>query len=75
MLSAGKVAVTDQQVKEILQEVARLQTLGNLIAWVREKEDKQIQLNPESIKVGAFSCRCVTYFIFSRNINRAVGKS
>lgn len=54
MLSAGKVAVTDQQVKEILQEVERLQNLSNLIAWVREKEDRQIQLKPESIKVGAF---------------------
>ena len=46
--------MTDQQVKEILQEVERLQNLSNLIAWVREKEDRQIQLKPESIKVGAF---------------------
>ena len=51
LLGAGKMAVTDQQVKEILQEVARLQTLGNLVSWVKKKEDERIQLKPGSIEV------------------------
>lgn len=51
LLRAGKVAVMDQQVREILQEVARLQTLSNLVSWVKKKEDEQIQLKPGSIEV------------------------
>jgi len=51
LMEADKVVLTDQQMKEMMQEVTRVQTFANLIKKIKEKEEKQIQLKPESIKV------------------------
>ena len=40
--------------KEIMQEVTRIQTYANLIGKIKEKEEKKIQLKPESVKVSVF---------------------
>jgi len=50
-MAAGRVAASDQQMKELLQEVTRLQSLGNLIKTLGEKERNQIKLKDESVKV------------------------
>ena len=50
-MEADKVVLTDQQMKEMMQEVTRVQTFANLIKKIKEKEEQQIQLKPESIKV------------------------
>ena len=50
-MAAGRVAASDQQMKELLQEVARLQSLGNLIKTLGEKETNQIKLKDECVKV------------------------
>ena len=51
LMAAGRVAASDQQMKELLQEVTRLQSLGNLIKTLGEKERNQIKLKDESVKV------------------------
>ena len=50
-MEASSVAASDQQMKELLQEVTRLQVLGNLISTLKEKEGNQIKLKSESVKV------------------------
>ena len=50
-MAAGRVAASDQLMKELLQEVTRLQSLGNLIKTLAEKERNQIKLKDESVKV------------------------
>ena len=50
-MEASSVAASDQQMKELLQEVTRLQVLGNLVSTLKEKERNQIKLNSESVKV------------------------
>ena len=51
LMEAGRVAASDQQMKELLQEVTRLQVFGNLISALGEMERKQIKLKSESVKV------------------------
>lgn len=51
LMEASSVAASDQQMKELLQEVTRLQVLGNLVSTLKEKERNQIKLNSESVKV------------------------
>lgn len=51
LMEASSVAASDQQMKELLQEVTRLQVLGNLISTLREKEGNKIKLKSESVKV------------------------
>ena len=51
LLQAGKVVLTDQQLKEILQEVTRVQTFGELVNCIKDRENKRIQINPESVQV------------------------
>ena len=51
LMEASSVAASDQQMKELFQEVTRLQVLGNLITTLREKEGNQIKLKSESVKV------------------------
>ena len=50
-MEASSVAASDQQMKELLQEVTRLQVLGELINTLKEKERNQIKLNSESVEV------------------------
>ena len=50
-MAAGRVAASDQQMKELLQEVTRLQSLGNLIKTLGDKERNQIKLKDECVKV------------------------
>ena len=50
-MAAGTVAASDQQMKELLQEVTRLQSLGNLLKTLVEEERNQIKLKDESVKV------------------------
>ena len=50
-MEAGCVAASDQQMKELLQEVTRIQVFGNLISALGEMQRKQIKLKSESVKV------------------------
>ena len=50
-MESSSVAASDQQTKELLQEVTRLQVLGELINTLKEKERNKIKLNSESVKV------------------------
>ena len=51
LMEASSAVASDQQMKELLQEVTRLQVLGKLISTLKEKERNQIKLNGESVKV------------------------
>ena len=50
-MEASSAVASDQQMKELLQEVTRLQVLGKLISTLKEKERNQIKLSGESVKV------------------------
>ena len=53
-MEADKMVLTDQQMKQMMAEVTRIQTYANLIGKIKEKEEKKIQLKPESVKVSVF---------------------
>ena len=50
-MGAGSTAASDEEMREILQEVTRLQLVGNLVSTLEEKERNKIKLNSESVKV------------------------
>ena len=60
LLQAHQLVLTDQQMREVLQEVTRVQALANLVASVREREAKEIQFTPGSLQVASkpFIQRC-----------------
>ena len=41
------MVLTDQQMKEMMAVVTRIQTYANLIEMIKGKEEKKIQLKPE----------------------------
>ena len=51
-MRVSSAAPSDQQMKEICQEMTRLQIFGNFISTLRQMEEDQIQLKSESVKVG-----------------------
>ena len=51
LMRVSRAAPSDQQMKELLQEVTRLQAFGNFICILLQTEEGQIELRSESVKV------------------------
>ena len=62
LLEASALVLTVQQMKEILQEVRRLENFASLVACVREHEEKGKKFKADALKVCCNFCNLLRIF-------------
>ena len=66
LLEASALVLTVQQMKEILQEVQRLENFASLVVCVREHEEKGKEFKADALKVCCNFCSFVYFMLHCR---------
>ena len=66
LLEASALVLTMQQMKEILQEVRRLENFASLVACVKEHEEKGKEFKADALKVSCNFCSFVYFMLHCR---------